>query len=657
MSSNFYIQTYNFSKPVKSDSGELLSEAVMGTNWPVVYLLHGNNELYIGETSDADGRMCQHLDPNGKNINQRKKLDTVEILFDTTYNKSAVLDIEQSLIRMFKFEIYAKNKSKKSLYFSRLQNGNSGQSRQHNYYHRAQYQQQIEVIWNQLRELKLATNKYDDIINDAIFKFSPYSTLSKEQADTCFDILENIIESLFARKKGERKEYTAIVEGSAGTGKTIVLLHMMSFLANAMNSNEGSLDEVDYADDEDEDYAITLNTLNRTHKLILRIQEYVRQYGKIKFAYVAQMTALRGTIATALGEIKYLKKGDAKGPNGVVNESVQTDGKIEEFDILFIDEAHRLWQRKSIMAMGTYDAECRKLYGNNCNPNNYTTLDWLLSCSKSRVIVYDELQRVKESDITPKQFLNSISRIPSDSFSRFKLKQQMRCAGGMNFLSYTNDILDAKPGLIRRDIDDYDFRLFNDPNLLIRTIVQCNEKLKLCRVATGYGWQWKKEQYDRCSRNFKKAVSYGEVNDSRAARLNYYLKNLTEKDGLINFDGVLYVRNMDYDWIINGDPREIGCIHTSQGYDLNYVGVIFGPEIDFIEGEGIVINEKQIRDRSVNTTLSGLSPEEVITKKEKIKEFVLNAYKVMMVRGIKGCYVYACNKNLQNYLSGFIKNA
>ena len=653
---SFYIESYNFSKPVRNANGKLLADDVMGTNWPVVYLIHGNKELYIGETSDADGRMNQHLDPCGTYYQKRKKLEKVEIVFDTTFNKSAILDIEQSLIRLFKFEVNSKDPNKRSLYFKTLQNGNSGQSRQHNYYQRSHYQQEVETIWNELVKKNIATHNYQDIINDSIFKFSPYNTLTTEQSETCLDILEEAIEALFADKEGRagNNKFTAVVKGSAGTGKTIVLLHMMSRIVEAMNLNQASINNDSDIDIDDEDDGATLAVLKRTSKLALRIREYTMKYGKLKIAYVAQMTSLRSTIASALKAIPHLKKNDAIGPNDVVNKSGAGTDHFEKYDILFIDEAHRLWQRKKISSMGAFDVASRKVFGPDVDLQNTTTLDWLMACSKTRVMVYDALQTVKESDITPEQYRKAIQSEDVGKFKEYTLKQQMRCLGGMDYIRYLNDILDCSANLVKRDIEDYSLVLMNDPNELIERIVMHNGQVGLSRVAAGYGWQWNSKAYDKCHTKFKKAVANGEVSDTRKSQVEFYLNHMSLDDGLIQFGDKRYVRNLDYNWIIDGNPREIGCIHTSQGYDLNYVGVLFGPEIDYKEGEGIVIYPDKIKDSSVGHSLRGLSETDAILKKQIIKDYILNAYKVMMERGIKGCYVWAYNSGLQNYLSKYI---
>lgn len=100
------------------------------------------------------------------------------------------------------------------------------------------------------------------------------------------------------------------------------------------------------------------------------------------------------------------------------------------------------------------------------------------------------------------------------------------------------------------------------------------------------------------------------------------------------------------EWILRPSSiDEIGCIHTTQGYDLNYVGVIFGEEIDYDKDRNqIIIDPSKHFDSNVQRGADA----------EELKKYLINSYKVMMSRGIKGCYVYAYNPSLREYLSRFI---
>lgn len=648
----FSIVTYDFCKPVKesAEPHQMLSNHPQGTNWPVVYLIHGNKQIYIGETNNAYERMNQHLDPNGPYFEKRHNLETVEIIFDSWFNKSAILDIENALIGLFRYEIkQVKDKDKKSKHFNVLQNGNQGQSKLHNYYNRAHYQDEIEKIWEELRKRSIATNKYSEIVNDVLFKYSPYTALNEEQQNVSLEILNGIMDSLESIREGKTSDYTAIVNGDAGTGKTIILINMLVRIVEAMYSNQTNID----SDNDDVlESSLEMGELSQEIKLINRIKSYVNKYGKLKIAYVAQMTSLRNTMGSIFIEIPHMYKSHAKGPNDIVNEvSTKQDGKIEPFDILFVDEAHRLWQYKNIgSAMGAYKSACQRLYGKDIDPNNVTTLDWIMSSSRTRVLIYDPFQTVKDSDITPLQFEDAISKSICQP-SYFELRQQMRCRAGADYITFVNTLL-SDSSLLPKDLlpTHYDFRHFDDPNLLIDEIVKRNAEVGLSKCATGYGWQWNRTKYNDCKKQYQKWLKKTGEADTRKKQLSFYLDNLTVADGLIDFEGKRYVRNLDYDWILNGEPQEIGCIHTSQGYDLNYVGVLFGPEIDYSSDKGIYVIPEMINDKSVSRNLEGLKLADKQKKYDTIRTYVINAYKVMMERGIKGCYVYAYNEGLRNHL-------
>ena len=656
---DFEIRSYVFKKPVvEPGSAVPLSSHLMGTNWPIVYLIHGNGEIYIGETNSATGRMEQHLDPNGKYYAKRQKLNEVEIVFDKTFNKSAILDIENSLISLFRYEInQTTDESKKSKYFKVLQNGNSGQSKLHNYYNRAHYLDEVEDIWKELVKRKLATNDYQTIVNDTIFKFSPYTSLNEEQRETCLEILNGLMDALEATQEGHPKEYTAVVNGLAGTGKTIVLINLLARIVDAMYSNRTDFDNDN--DDTLESSAVSLDSLSEEARIINRIHRYVEEHGKLKIGYVAQMTSLRNTVSTVIAQLPHVRKKDAIGPFDVVNNTTSRneDGslKIEPYDILLVDEAHRLWQYRKIMPKEKYAGNCKLLYDSD-HPEDYTTLDWIFSCSRTRILVYDETQSVKDSDITPAQFKKALER-KGITPENFFLKQQMRCRAGMDYLQFLKDAFENKLSLEPATFEHYELYYYDDPNKLINDIITKDVQVGLSKVTTGYGWQWDKKKYVACAKGYKEWLEENDEVGTRQKMLKYYLEHLSVEDGVIDFDGHHYVRNMDFDWILKGDPREIGCIHTAQGYDLNYVGVLFGPEIDYSPEKGIFVKEDQIRDTSsVGCNFTGLTPEEIEQKKEAIRSFVTNAYMVMMTRGIKGCYVYAHNPELKKYLSILMPN-
>lgn len=564
-----------------------LREHSKGQNWPVVYIINNDkpnkSELYVGETTSAGGRFQQHL-----NNPERHNLDTIRFVFDDQFNKSAILDIEQTLIQMFMAD-------QKFV----LQNRNGGQSCKHDYYQRALYQAKVDEIWNELNRALLTNKDASTIRNSNLFKYSPFNTLTPEQEQVSQDILFNVIDCLESGETG-----TSVLSGKAGTGKSIVLIHMMYTLMSAMNV---TYNDEDLTPDEQLELGVRISLSNK-------IREYVKRHGNLKIAFVVPMTSIRKTFKAVFSASKGtgLKSNMVIGPQDVLKEN---------YDIVFVDESHRLARRKGITSYDSFDKACAKL---GLDPIVSTQLDMIQKKSKYSVLVYDGCQTVKASDLTPEQFQHSLD-MRTRTVHRVTLQTQMRCEGGQSYLEYLDGIFQVCQDDLRR-VENYDFKIWDNPNSMIEDIRNKDLNFSLCRVVAGYSWRW---QSKGCE-TIEQAISAG-------------LEDL-------ELDGRKYVWNMsNQEWILReGAVDEIGCVHTTQGYDLNYVAVIFGHEIDYDdESDSIVIDRSKFYDSKVKDGVDD----------ETLKQYILNSYKVMMTRGIKGCYVYACNPRLQNYLKRFIAKA
>ena len=561
-----------------------LREHSKGQNWPVVYLINNDrsnrSELYVGETTSAGGRFQQHL-----NNPERRNLDTIRFVFDDQFNKSAILDIEQTLIQMFMAD-------QKFV----LQNRNGGQSCKHDYYQRALYQAKVDEIWNELNRALLTNQDASTIRNSNLFKYSPFNTLTPEQEQVSQDILFNAIDCLESGETG-----TSVLSGKAGTGKSIVLIHMMYTLMSAMNV---TYNDEDLTPDEQLELGIRISLSNK-------IRDYVKRHGNLKIAFVVPMTSIRKTFKAVFSASKGtgLKSNMVMGPQDVLKE---------DYDIVFVDESHRLARRKGITSYGSFDEACARL---GLDPMISTQLDMIQKKSKYSVLVYDGCQTVKAADLTPEQFQRSLD-LRIRTAHRVILQTQMRCEGGQSYLEYLDRIFQVSQNESLM-VENYDFKIWDNPNSMIENIRNKDLNLSLCRVVAGYAWRW---QSKGCE-TIEQAV-----------------RNRLED---IELDGRKYVWNMsNQEWILrDGAVNEIGCVHTTQGYDLNYVAVIFGHEIDYDDESGsLVIDRSKFYDSKVKDGVDD----------ETLKQYIINSYKVMMTRGIKGCYVYACNPRLQNYLKRFI---
>ena len=597
----------------------------LGENWPVVYLLHNDNYinnaagchqklLYIGESTSASRRMKEHFSPSNKNFGDRIKLNEADIVFDETFNKSAILDIEQELIRMFGAD--------SSNYT--LQNRNDGQSTQHQYYERDSYYTSLKEIWNELRtpSFNLAKDTFEEVRNSNLFKYSPYTALTSEQVKVCDLILDKLIDSL-----GKKAKFNAIIEGCAGTGKTVVLIKVLSELVRLSKISTAQLGTttttpnayVPILDDDSSDSAIS--DFERKEKDNARAAKIKAACPNgLKVAYVVPLSELLKPFRTVIKAVC--------GDPDVVKSATEVANDAGKYDVIFVDEAHRLG------TINKFGAN-KDPYKNACNnalglayisgmPNPPTELDWIVAKTDNCVFVYDRNQKVRcHQSITYNDFNTLVS---SKMYSQtYTLKMQMRCKAGNQYV----DFLDA---LFNNSINNstplppwkgYDFRVYDDVEQLVTDVNAFNAsgKCGLSRVVAGYGWKWETKDKNR-----------------------RIIKNLPKSNWDIHIGGHDYFWNVSNgNFIFNADRDEIGCVHTVQGFDLNYVGVIFGPEIKYNPISGFEINKGSIYDSGVKTR-----------NKTELLELTKRAYKVMMERGIRGCYVYACDPGLQQYLKSHL---
>ena len=577
------IKTYSFDDVGYNDQ----LKHSMGDDWPVVYLIYNSSVLYIGETTSASVRMNQHLHNPKK---QKEKLTNIKVIYDDTFNKSVILDYEQKLIKYCK----ADNTFKKVL------NANDGQSDSHNYYQRPLYTAHFHQIWNELQNQGMVSKSIDAIENDNIFKYSPYTALTPEQNSIQIAILNEIINRLSAKEKG-----VSIVDGCAGTGKTVMGISIINNLVNAINIDESELSEQQ-----------KLEPLNAAR---LRIKHFVEHVRPIKVGLVFPMTGSRSVIE------KVFK---ACG-NGLTKKMVMNPCQIknDDFDVVIVDESHRLSRRKNLTNYNDFDKTC-SFYGLDKKEANQ--LDWMLLGSKYTILFYDKDQSIKSADIPYNDFNESLKNY-AKNVRYYKLTSQMRCFGGNAYINYVKDVIGCKNPKMSQ-IANYDFKIYRDVDKMVRKIRELDDNYGLSKTVAGFSWEWK-----------TKPESASLPDD-----LNKYQEIVDSGEYDIDIKGNHYIWNLVTEsWIPRKDSHyTIGCIHTTQGFDLNYVGVIFGEEIDYNPATNTI---------EIDLTKSKDDKAKAGCNEQTVKEYIINTYTTILARGIKGCYVYACNKNMQDYLERFIK--
>lgn len=531
--------------------------------WPLVYILSDGDTktAYVGETTDAYSRMGTHLKHKTKS-----KLTSVHLITSEKFNKSATLDIESNLIK------YMSGDNKFTLL-----NGNLGLAN-HNYYQKKEvYWDIFNTIWNQLRAEGISKHSIEHIDNSDLFKYSPYKSLTKEQSQGLFQILQ----SLATGKYGN-----TIVEGGAGTGKTILAIFLFKMLSSQLEDfsfKEFGAEENTY-----------LDLVNQIKKVL----------PNPKMALVVPMSSFRTTLKKVFKNIKGLSASMVIGPAQVSKE---------KYDLLVVDESHRLRRRVNLGAyFGAFDKACIAL---NLDKHNASELDWVTMQSKHTVLFYDEGQSIKPSDAKKEQF-DLIKRDKKTSI--LKLKSQFRVKGGNAYVEYIDSLLHdkLKGDSSKFNSKEYEFTMFDSLETMIEQIKLRDKESGLSRLIAGYSWEWKSNK-DKNAFDIKIA--------------DVQLKWNGTSNDWINSDGAI---------------NEVGCIHTTQGYDLNYSGIIFGNEISFNpETKEIIVKEENYFDKNGKQSIK--DPKE-------LKAFILNIYKTIMLRGIKGTYIYVCDPLLKAHFESFV---
>lgn len=296
-------------------------------------------------------------------------------------------------------------------------------------------------------------------------------------------------------------------------------------------------------------------------------------------------------------------------PSQVLSPSDVTKKK---YDILLVDEVHRLHQYKNISYMGTFKQNCKKL-GLTTDADE---LDWILKQTDCAVLFYDSMQVVGPSGIGFDQFDKKMA----DSFQKrmiayFTLLTQMRVQGGNDYIDFVKKILSGEC-THKYNSNKYSFKIYSDFAKFEKDMYAKEAEAGLTRMLAGYAWPW-------ISKNDK-----------------------TLKD--IEIQGVKRMWNHCTEgWVHTSEAiDEVGCIHSIQGYDLNYAFVILGSDIGYDkETEKIVVKPKNYFDKNGKRTANY----------EELLEYISNVYYVLMTRGIKGTYLYVCNDDLRDYLSQYIE--
>lgn len=286
-----------------------------------------------------------------------------------------------------------------------------------------------------------------------------------------------------------------------------------------------------------------------------------------------------------------------------------TQTKNNEFDSLIVDEAHRLNAKSGFFKhLGEHQVK------------------ELIKSSKFSIFFIDENQKIHIDDVGDIEVIKKYAKELNAEITSLELTSQFRCNGSDGYLAWLDDVLEIRETANMNFIGkDYDFRVYDNPNDMRAEIEALNKERNRSRIVSGYCWDWNKNtRYDT------------NTPDIIIPEFDFEMS--------WNLDSTAT-------WAIDEESvKESGVIHTCQGLEFDYVGVIIGDDLRYENGEVITDYTKRAKtDRS----LFGIKKlfREKPEKAAKIADQVIrNTYRTLMTRGQKGCFVYCTDKELASYL-------
>ena len=268
-------------------------------------------------------------------------------------------------------------------------------------------------------------------------------------------------------------------------------------------------------------------------------------------------------------------------------------------DVGIYDEAHRM-QMKPYMYKGD------------------DMLRDAIKAAKVSVFFVDEDQRVTLNDCytidTIKEYAKEAGAV-LDTAEPFELYSQFRCNGSDGYMAFIDDVLELKETANKTlDKDEFEFRVYDSLEEMREQLRAFNQLRNKARMCAGYCYDW----------NVK----------NHRGEWDIEIGNFKAKWNLEN-DNVFAINPESFE--------QVGCIHTVQGMEFDYVGVIIGK--DLIYRNGHIQTDKKAISKDDHTSKIKTCRDDKVAER-----LIKNTYKVLLTRGQKGCFVYCEDEALREYL-------
>ena len=324
--------------------------------------------------------------------------------------------------------------------------------------------------------------------------------------------------------------------------------------------------------------------------------------------YVTKNAAPRSVFKAKLKGKERISKID----NMFKGSGIYTEAGKNDVGVILADEAHRLNAKSGMF----------KNQGEN-------QIKEIINAAKFSVFFIDETQRIDIYDIGSiaeiEKYLDEFN-VVGEERKILELESQFRCNGSDGYLAWVDDVLQIRETANSDGFDiDYDIQIMDNPNDVKNKIFELNKINNKARLLAGYCWNWIKEGKNDTN-----------IHDIVIPEYNFAMSwNLGSSST----------------WAIDPESvNEVGCIHTSQGLEFDYVGVIIGKDLRYENGQVITdFTERASTDNSLKgiKTMYKNNPEKALKIADEI---IKNTYRTLMTRGQKGCYIYCEDKCLSDYL-------
>jgi DUF2075 family protein len=277
------------------------------------------------------------------------------------------------------------------------------------------------------------------------------------------------------------------------------------------------------------------------------------------------------------------------------------------FDALIVDESHRLTAKSGFM----------KNLGEN-------QIKEIIHSARTSVFFIDEAQKVTWADIGEISEIEKFAIQAGAEIEHLTLQSQFRCGGSDDYMAWLDNILEVRPGADQFFSQKrFDFKIVDSPVELHKLIKEKNRINNKSRLVAGYCWNWISKKNPK-------------LFDIEFPQWNFKMRwNLTTYGNA---------------WIIDPNSiNEVGCIHTCQGLEVDYIGVIIGPDLRVRDNH--LITDPSVRAKT-DKSLKGFKKEfkiDPVAAELKADEIIRNTYRTLMSRGMKGCYVYFTDESTAKY--------